>query len=146
LRSVSKDGRTHQLIVVNLSRLLSGREPDILDEHEQMPSVDRRRRKTKMPVERSGLVVLGMHRKRPHTDHIRDLERTPERIKQQPGTDTTTLCTNVDREAREHQQRDRMPGHTLDDALGSLRMRNLPGNDGVESDDLAVAQRDIGLR
>jgi len=38
-----------------------------------------------------------------HADHIGDLERAPERIKEQPGTNTAALCLGVDGKAREHQ-------------------------------------------
>jgi hypothetical protein len=39
-----------------------------------------------------------------------------------------------------------MTGHALDDALRGLRVLNLTGNDGVETDNSIIAQRDIGLR
>jgi hypothetical protein len=111
-----------------------------------MPRVGRRRREAKVPVERNGPVVLCVNGERAYADDIRDLERAPERVEQQPGTDASALCAGVDGETREHQQRDRMAGHALDDALGSLRVLNLAGNDRVETGDLGAAHRDVGLR
>ena len=39
-----------------------------------------------------------------------------------------------------------MARHALDDALGSLRVRNFAGDDGVVADNLAAAHGDISLR
>ena len=111
-----------------------------------MPSVGRRGREAEVPVERNGLVVLGVNRERAHADHVRDLERAPEGIQQQSGTDTAALGVDMDGEAREHEERDRVAGHALDDARGRLRVLNLAGDDRVETDDLIAAHRDIGLR
>lgn len=127
-------------------RLLSRREPDILDDHEQMPRVGWRRREAEVPVERDGLVVLGMNGERAHADHVGDLERAPQRIEEQPRANAAALCLGMDGEAGEHQQRNRMAGHALDDALGSLRVLNLAGDDRVEADDLLAAHGDVGLR
>src|SRR5450756_555065 len=117
----------------NLLWLLPRREPDILDDHEQMPRVCRRRREAKVSIERDGPFVFGVNGECAHTNHIGDLERAPERIKQQPGTNAAALCVNVDSEAREHQQRNRVARHALDDALGSFRVLNLPGDDRIEA-------------
>ena len=131
---------------VNLLWLLPSRQPDILDDHEQMPRIARRGRKAEVPIERNGPVVFGVNRKGANTDYVRDLKRAPECIQQQPGTDAAALCVDMNGEAREHQQRDRPTGHSLDDALRSLRVLNLAGDDGVEAGDLIAIHRDIGLR
>ena len=56
------------------------------------------------------------------------------------------LCLGVNGHTREHQQWYGMTWHALDDALGSVRMPNLAGYDRVESDNLAAADANIGLR
>src|SRR5882724_310107 len=83
-------------IVLKTLWLLSRREPDILDDHEQMPRIDRRRREAKVPVERDGAVVFGMNGECAHADHVGDLQRAPERIEQQPGTNAAALRLGVD--------------------------------------------------
>jgi catechol 2,3-dioxygenase-like lactoylglutathione lyase family enzyme len=127
-------------------RLPSRCEPDILDYHEQMPRVGRRRREAEVPVERNGPVVLGVNRERAYADDLSDLERAPERVKQQAGANPAALGVDVDGEAREHQERNRMTGHSLDDALGSLRVLNFAGDDRVETGHLIAVHRNIGLR
>src|SRR6266481_2267786 len=52
----------------------------------------------------------------------------------------------MDSEAREHQQRNRMAGHAFDDALRSLRVLNLAGNDRVEADDLVFVCGNVSPR
>ena len=111
-----------------------------------MPRVGRRRREAKVPVERNSPVVFGVNRERAHADHIRDLERAPGRVKQQSGTDAAALRVDVDGEAREHQQWDRVAGHALDDSLGGLRVLNFARDDRVETHDFIAAHRDISLR
>jgi hypothetical protein len=81
---------------------LSRREPDILDDHEQMPRVGRRRREAKMPVERNGLVVLGVNGECAHADHVGNLERAPKRIKQHPGPNAFALRLAVDGGRKNH--------------------------------------------
>ena len=75
-----------------------------------------------------------------------DLERAPERIEQQPRANAAPLRLGVNRKARQHQQRDRMARHALDDALRRVRMMNLARDDRVEADNLAAGHRDVGLR
>ena len=77
-----------------------------------------------MPVERNGTVVLGVNRERAHADHVSDLERAPDRVKQQAGADAAALGVDMNGKPRKHQEWDRMAGHSLDDALGSLRVLN----------------------
>ena len=110
-----------------------------------MPRVGRRRREAKVPVEPDGLVVLGVNGKCAHADHVGDLERAPERVKQQTGTNVVALRLAVDGKASEYEKRDRMAGHALHDAFGSFRVLNLSGDDGVEADNLIVADGDIRL-
>ena len=78
-----------------------------------MPRVARRGREAEVPIERDGPVVLGVNRERTHADHVRDLKRAPERIKQQAGTDASALCVGVDGEAREHHQSQPEHGEAL---------------------------------
>ena len=99
-----------------------------------------------MLVERNGPIVLGMNGERTHADHIRDLKRTSKRIKQETRTNAAALCVRVNGKARKYQQGNWVTGHALDDALRGLRVLNLTGNDGVETDNCIVAQPDIGLR
>lgn len=66
-----------------------------------MPRVGRGRRESKVPIERDGPVVFRMNGECTNADHIGDLERAPERIKQQPGTNAAALHRCVDGEARE---------------------------------------------
>ena len=111
-----------------------------------MPRVAWRWHETEVPVESNGPVVLGVDGERAHADHIRYLKRAPQGVEEQTGTDAAALRVDMDGEARKQKQRDRMAGHALDDALGSLRMLNLAGNYRVEADDLIAAKRNIGLR
>ncbi len=99
-----------------------------------------------MLVERSGPIVFGMNGERTHADHIRDLEGTSKRIKQETRANAAALCVRVDGKARKYQQGNWVTGHALDDALRGLRVLNLTGNDGIETNDRIVAQRDIGPR
>lgn len=99
-----------------------------------MPRIGRRRRETEVPVERDGLLVFGMNRECAHADHVGDLEHAPECIEQQPGTQATPLRHGTDSQAGEHQKRERMAVHALDDALGSLCLLHLAGDDRVEAD------------
>jgi len=126
-------------------RLLPCRAPDVLDEHKQMPCVGRRWREAEVPVERDGALVLGVNGQRAHADHVGDVQCAAERIKQEPGTDAMALGFDMNGETREHQERDRMARHALDDALGSARMRNLAGDNRVEADNFVIAYGDVGL-
>jgi hypothetical protein len=85
------------------SPLRPRRKPNVLDDHKQVPCIDRRRRKAKVPVERNSPIVFGMNGERTHADHIRDLERTSKRIQQETRTNAAALCVRVDRKARKYQ-------------------------------------------
>jgi hypothetical protein len=87
-----------------------------------------------------------VNRERRHPDHLHHLERAPERVKQQAGADPAALGVDVHGGAREHQERDSVASHSLDAALGSLRVLSFAGDDRVETGDLIAVHRDIGLR
>ena len=126
--------------------LLTRGKPDILDEHKQVPRICGRRREAEVPIEGNGAIVLGVHGQRADADYIRDLERAAKRVKQQPGTDASPLRAGVNGQPRKNQQRNRVTRHALNHPLGRVRMPNLAGYDGVETDNLAVADGHVGLR
>ena len=99
-----------------------------------------------MLVERNGPIVLGVNGERTYADHIRNLERTSKRIKQETRTNAAALRVRVDGKARQYQQGNWVTGHAFDDALRSLRVHNLTGNDRIETNDLIAAQCNVSLR
>ena len=99
-----------------------------------------------MSVELDRAVVLGVNCEGAHADDIGHLERATKRVEQQSCTQTAPLRFTMNRKACEHQQRNRMSRHALDDPLGSARMLNLSGYDRIEAENFAVANGNIGLR
>ena len=108
--------------------------------------VGRRWRKAEVPIERDGSVVLGVNSKCAHANHVGYLEGSTERVEQQSCTQAAALRLGMNGKAGEYQQRYGMAWHALDDPLGSVRMLNLSGYDRVETENLAVAHGNIGLR
>ena len=86
-----------------------------------------------------------MNSERPNAHHIRDLQRSPERIQQQAGTNAAALPIGVDGKARQHQKWNWMARHALDHALGGVRMTNFAGDDCIKSNNLRTAQPHVGL-
>ena len=98
-----------------------------------------------MPVERNCLIVFRMDRERSHPDHIRDLQRSPQCIEQQPGTYAAALPIGMNSETREHQQWNWMARHSLDDSLGGIAVTDFAGDDRIKPHDLLSAQPDVCL-
>ena len=122
------------------------RDPNVLDQHEQMARVSGRSREAEVLVERRGAVIFSMHGKRPHADNVRDLKRASERVQKQTRSETVALHFGMNRKTREHEQRDRVPRHSLCNARWRLCMLNLAGHDRIVADDVAISDGDVGLR
>jgi len=99
-----------------------------------------------VPVERGGLVVFGVNGECANANHIGDLKRSSQRVEQQPGTDAAPLRFGMNGKAGQHQQRNRIARHALDDALGGLGVTNLAGDDRIETDNLVTGHGNVGLR
>ena len=108
--------------------------------------VSRRAFEAKMSIEVSGLVVFGVNQERPHSDKIGDLQGAAHGIEQQSRPEPPALHCSVNRQTRQHEDRDRIARHSFGDAWRRVDVLHLADDERVKSDDLRTVEGDVGLR
>src|SRR5271163_2481698 len=99
-----------------------------------------------MPVEGRRLLIFGVNRERAHAGYISDLQGAAHGIEQQAGAQALALHRRVNRQTGQHQQRNRVTRHPLDDARRRIGMFDVAGDERIKSDDFRAVQRNVGLR
>jgi len=111
-----------------------------------MSAIGGRRHESEVQIKRCGGIVFRMNGKRTHPDNIGNLQRAPQSVQKQTGTDTSTLPIAMDGQARQNEQRYRMTRHPFDNALRCVGVPSLARDNRVVSDNRIATCPDIGLR
>ena len=101
--------------------------------------------KIKFPVEAPGLLVLGVHRKRPNAGNVGRLDGALHRVAQKSLSDTLAVPASIHRQTCQQHYGHRMTRQPLGKTFGSFLASNLANSERVIADDGIRHQANIGL-
>jgi len=111
-----------------------------------MVGIARERTEAEMFIKRPRFIVLGVHRERSNAGDVRSLQRSLQRVFEQPGPETFALpgCRNGET-GKEHDGNG-VTGEALGQTLGSRGILDLANDQSIVADYGVTRQSAVGLR